>query len=162
IKYKVRGLWQNFGHRITSSFSAFMYIVDVTLDIYTVYIQNQTLNEGIKYLVVIPGTFVIIISSVVASTINYYHLRNRWSNGTLRFRWYHYFIYTGVGFLLLPLFVLVKSAIRAWSVDRKQIEEEESRDTKYVMVIESLVEGVLQFGLQMIFMVMAEPPFALA
>ncbi|CAL4093516.1 unnamed protein product, partial [Meganyctiphanes norvegica] len=86
----------------------------------------------------------------------------RWSNGSLSFRWYHYIIYTGVGFLLLPLCILVKNAIRAWSVDRKQFEDEESRDTKYVIVIESLVEGILQFGLQVLFMVTAEPPFALA
>ncbi|CAL4123171.1 unnamed protein product [Meganyctiphanes norvegica] len=162
ITDKLHGLRERHGHRISSTFSLVVYTVDVSLDIYTVYTQYQTFDEKIRNILTCIGVTFIFISAFVSSSITYYIMRIRWSNEPLTFKWYHYLIYTGVGFFLLPLCVLAADAKRAWCLDRKQFEDKQKAELKYVIITESLIEGVLQFLMQVHIVIKVQPMFTLA
>ncbi|CAL4060490.1 unnamed protein product [Meganyctiphanes norvegica] len=150
IKSKLNSLWENHGHRITSSFSFIMYCLDTCTDIYTVYKTDNPRHIFMRYI----GITIISTSCLTSSTVNYYYMHKRWSTAQSTKRWYHYFIYTGVGFLLLPFCLLAENAKKAWSLERKQFEDEVPADIKYVIITESLLEGGSQFCLQVGFIIL--------
>ncbi|CAL4067341.1 unnamed protein product, partial [Meganyctiphanes norvegica] len=162
IKHELIDLKQKYGHRIASIFSLVVYTVDVGLDIYTVYKLYHTLHEKVNLLLTSIGVAFIIISSVVGSSISLHLMRRSWSDDPSSFKWYHKLLYNPVGFLLLPLCILAANAKRAWSSDRKEFEAKEANDVKYVIITESLIEGLLQLMMQVHILIKVEPLFTLA
>ncbi|CAL4175998.1 unnamed protein product, partial [Meganyctiphanes norvegica] len=97
LKTNLNGQWQKHSHRTLSSFSLVLYYLDVFTDIYTLY-KTKPKYAFMRYI----GATIIALSSLISSIISYYPLHKRWSTSPSTKRWYHYLIYTPIGFILLP------------------------------------------------------------